>query len=215
MTTTAVKKKQGGGKPTNGIVARRRELITTYILAGLSRTAIERQLAPQGVSIVKVRYLYDKIIGDMRAGEDELLASARIQAIERIRRDLVALRNPGQLRNKNGYPVFENVLDGKGKPIKSGGRNVKRPVPAPIDYAKIATHERLLASIEGTTQPLEVKVEADVVIKRSILAVVANLTHEEMAALADEDRRIEVRMLEATSSAGVRSGSGPKEETDP
>lgn len=134
-----------------------------------------------------IRRAYDGIRAEQRKGFEAEQKDVRIQAIARLSRDLADLRNPGQLRNKNGYPVFENVLDTSGKPVRVKGRNLKRPVMAAIDYARVKEHEALRAKIEGTLQPIELKVDADVTIRQSLLAVVANLTPERLDELANEE----------------------------
>jgi hypothetical protein len=171
----------------------REAYVERLMLSGMSRTQVVRQLVAHGVSTSLVKRAFETIVSGWRASREESSASARFETIERLRRDLAEMRNPGQLRNRNGYPVFENVLGPDGRPIRKGGRNVKKPVMAPINWSAVRAHEALLADIEGTNAPIDVKVDVDATVRASILAVVGGLTIERTETLVAEQLELERR----------------------
>lgn len=175
-------------------MVQRKSYITRLVLSGLSYTQIVESATQSGdLNIAQVTRAYDAIIKEYRRDHENGNKHARYEAVQRLRRDLASLRNPGQLSNKNGYPVFKNVLDEAGRPIKRNGKNLKQPVMAPIDYARIVQHEALLAKIEGTLKPMELKLDVDVVSRTALFAIVAELSSEKIEQLALEQSELERR----------------------
>jgi hypothetical protein len=174
----------------------RRSFVRRLIFSGLTVDQIA-QNATGKYTPEEVSRTYREIVGGWRREQEQADGTARTEAIQRLRRDLAEMRNPGQLRNKNGYPVFENVLDADGNPKKVGRKLLKKPVQAPIDWAAVAKHETLLAKIEGTMKPVELKVDVDVSIRQSMLAVIANMTPEQIDRYAEEDIELERRAKRA------------------
>lgn len=182
---------------------RRRRFIVSLISSGLDRVEGVQTAAEKGqMSKTYARVLWDRVRNEWRKSGEETEGTARVEAIHRIRRDLAELRNPKQLRNANGYPVFENVLDAAGRPIKDNGRNRKRPVQASVDWARVIAHERFLADLEGTMAPIEVKVDVDMRVQKSITAVIANLDSAQMDELVAQDRERE-RLALIAKRAGL------------
>jgi hypothetical protein len=175
--------------PSLGERLERRNLVVQFMLSGLTFDQMARQLADRGVSTEAARRVYDEVIAEMRNGQDELIRNARIETIHRLRRDLAALRNPKQARDKDGKLVFDEQKDARGRVIGLV------PRAEPIDFARVVAHETLLAKIEGTLEPVKIQVDAEMITRRSILTVVANLTAEKLDELALEDEELERKAL--------------------
>lgn len=183
VTNEATKGRSGLGppprRPSEQEIGARRELVYKLICSGSTVDQVVIFGKRQGYGESALRRDHEAIVRSWRASLDGQCETARAEAIQRIRRDLSELRNPGQLRNRNGYPVFETVRDPRsGAPIKRDGRAVKRPVMASVNSMMVARFEELLMKLEGSATPTEVRVDVDVRERRAALAIVARLTPE-------------------------------------
>ncbi len=180
----------------------RRTYVTRLILAGLSYSQVMEAGTRSGqYNEHQITRTYEAILVAWRKEHETGNKSARFEAIQRLRRDLADIRNPGQLRGKNGAPVFEVVLDANGKPVKRNGKPLKKPVMAAIDYARVVAHEAQLAKIEGTLKPLEVKIDVDVVSRSALMAIVSEMSTEKMEALVAEELEL-ARLARIGKSGG-------------
>ncbi len=117
--------------------------------------------------VSKIRQDFERDHPDARA-----LQAARLQA------DLVKLRE--------GTPMWRTKRTEDGKVIAG-----KREKFAKINYTAIARLEAQLADVLGTNEPIRVKVQAEVQVRTSLQAVIANLEPEDKMKLIEEAKDIE------------------------
>jgi hypothetical protein len=108
---------------------------------------------------------------------EEELTHARAQAIQRIRKDLTRMR-------ESIAPLLP----------KSKGKKGATPPPEPVSYREIAAHELLLARIEGTLRPVEVKVDVRANSRRALIDTINSMSPEDMDRLVAEQRDLEMRL---------------------
>jgi hypothetical protein len=169
----------------------RRLDVERLMLAGLPVGQIAAQL---GIDRHQVAHVYREVAEDWRREQEDDQGVARALAVQRLTRDLAQMRNPLPLRDRRtGEVVEETVRDAAGIAVKRGGRVVKRTVLAEVDWKAVDQHERLLAQIQGTLRPVEVRVDVDATVRASLAAVVASLKPEELDELVAEQEALEAR----------------------
>lgn len=176
------------------MLARRLD-VERLMLAGLTVGQISTQL---GLTPKRVEYVYREISEAWLRESETDQRFARAQVAQRLRRDLAQMRNPLPLRDRRtGEVVTEAVLDGGGQPVKRSGKPIRRTVLADVDWKAVDQHERLLAQVEGTLRPIEVKVDVDTTLRRSLTAVVASLDEARIGELLAEQEELEERASRA------------------
>lgn len=116
---------------------------------------------------------YGIISDEWQKQSEEELQSARAQAIQRIRADLVNMRfDLGETKKRKGPKARELEQ---------------------ATFKDIAAHERLLAQIEGTLRPVEVKVSVGDVSRRALIDAINAMSPDEMNAAIAEQRELELR----------------------
>jgi hypothetical protein len=171
----------------------REEFVARLMLSGLPIGQIVEQAARSlGLDRKGTRAVYDRLCERWTADVEQDLKHARAQAINRIRRDLAQMRNPLPVRHPHSGEVLTAArLDALGARVKVGGVEVRDPIPSEVDWRVVNQHERLLASIEGTLRPIEVAVDLVVTQRRSLAALVATLSPEDLEELEEEQRLLE------------------------
>lgn len=165
-------------------LAERRMVVMHLMLAGYTRDLIIEHCEERyGWTQIQIRTSYDAISSDWTKQSEEDLAHARAQAIQRIRNDLVQMRE--QLYAK---PVLPRKKRGK-KDEKTAPQDIK------VTFKDLAAHEHLLARIEGTLRPIEVKIDIRATSRRALIDVINGMAPEELDALAIEQREIERKAL--------------------
>jgi len=166
-------------KPSKGEVQDRREFARELVLKGHTRheairVMVEELFVPEATAerlfkdeVSKIRKDFEQDHPDARA-----LQAARLQA------DLAKLRA--------GIPAWRAKRTAEGK-IVAG----KRERFLKIDYTAIARLEAQLADVLGTNEPIRVKVQAEVQVRTSLQAVIANLEPEDKMKLIEEAKAIE------------------------
>ena len=128
-----------------------------------------------GISQTQANYIVSRVRTSWRAEFEEGMQTARAEAVTRLRRDLSRMRQD----KANGVPG--------------------------VRWADIARHESLLASIEGTAQPVRVDVQDNSTAMREALSAV-------MGALSEED--IETYIAEGYEAANEDTPLLPVGDTD-
>jgi hypothetical protein len=160
------------GVYTRGEVLQQEEFIFNGIISGVSFETIAvafRQQFP-GTGRIRVQTLYERVGGRMREEARERDKNAQLEAVQRSKRRLVRLHM---------------TLDQFDPKDKSHTKEV-----ATI-HQRILAEESFLADLTGSREPM--KVEVNVQVKETLLAVVMNASPEEMnKRLADmhETRRL-------------------------
>ena len=169
------------------------EFVSRLRLAGLPVGQIAEQAARSvGLDRKATRLIYDRLCESWTADVEADLRHARALAVQRLKRDLASMRNPLPVRApKSGEVLTEAVLDANGQRVKRDGKEVRRPVLGEVPWHAVNSHERLLASIEGTLRPIEVAVDVTVSARRSLATLVATLTEDELQEIEDEQRILE------------------------
>lgn len=153
-------------------VRERRREIQQLMLAGYTLAQLYTYGERHGWSFAQVKNDYTHISDAWSKQSEEELQHARSQAIQRIRRDLTEMRAA--------------VLTKKGKGKKGA-------VQEAMSFKDIATHEMLLARIEGTLRPVEVKVDVRASSRRALIDVINGMTPEEMDQLVEDQRALEMK----------------------
>lgn len=179
--------------PDPGPSKERVEFVTRLMLAGLPLGQIVEQAARSvGLDNKGTRLIYDRLCDSWTQNVEQDLKHSRAQAINRLRRDLAQIRNPGPLRAPHtGEVLTEAVLDANGQRFKRGGVEVRQPILNDTDWKAVNAHERLLASIEGTLRPVEVAVDVTVSQRRSLAVLISSLSETEIVELEEEQRLLE------------------------
>lgn len=152
----------------------RRDDVERLMLAGLPIEQIVTYGKDKGWDDPVVRRDYNAIADEWSKQSEEALQHARGQAVQRIRGDLARMRLEAENRPK--------------------GR--KGPQWAELQAATfkdIAAHERLLAQIEGTLRPVEVKITINDSSRRALIDVINTMTPAEMDQLIREQKDLELR----------------------
>jgi hypothetical protein len=164
------------GKPTAEVrkaVAERRIEIQSLMLAGYTLSQLHRYAEDRGWSYAQVENDYRFISDEWTKQSEEELQHARAQAIQRIRKDLTEMREP--------------------PPVKGKGKKGS-PTRAQASYKDIAAHEMLLARIEGTLRPVEVKVDVRASSRRALIDTINGMSPDEMDRIVAEQRAFELRL---------------------
>ncbi len=173
------KAREGGAKPARkGTIAAspaqmriRRDYISGLLLQGATWDQIRVDVGRVfEISEQQVRHAYDEILDTWSRQEEADAKHQRAAAIQRLSADLVTMR--GQLA-----------------PSKVSGK--RRTPKKKINWKDINAHESLLAKVQGTLRPVEVKVDVDATTRRSLLAIVGSMTGSELDQLVEEQRELE------------------------
>lgn len=164
----------------------RHAVIRQYMLAGYTGDRIVEICGERyGWTLGQVRATYATICDEWTKQSEDELQHARAQAIQRIRFDLAKMREA----------VHSPPPRGRGKGRKKGGKDAPESEERIPTFKDIAAHEMLLARIEGTLRPIEVKVDIRAVSRRALIDVIQGMAPEEMDALVIEQREIERKAL--------------------
>lgn len=151
----------------------RRAFVQQLMLAGCTQAQIVEYGRERGFSKKECVRDYGAITDEWQKQSEEELQSARAQAIQRIRADLVRMRiDLGETKKKKGPKARELEQ---------------------ATFKDIVAHERLLAQIEGTLRPVEVKVSVGDVSRRALIDAINAMSPEEMNAAIAEQRELEFR----------------------
>lgn len=184
-------------RPASSVVmAERRAYISRLMLAGLSVDQIAEQAAAHlKITLVQAEYTYKLVARSWMKDSGREQARDRVEAIQRLRRDLAQMRAPLPRRDRDGQVIYETVADAEGNPVLRNGKPVRRPVLAEVDWASIARHEALLSRIEGTQRPIVVQLDPRENLRLAAARLFESMTDEEcdrmiaMAAEYDEHGR--------------------------
>lgn len=144
------------------------------MLAGYTLSQLQTYGEKRGWTHAVVKNDFTLISDEWSKQSEEELQYARAQAIQRIRRDLVRMRESQEPERRKGK---------KGQPQRE-----------PASNKDIAAHELLLARIEGTLRPVEVKVDVRASSRRSLIDTINAMRPEEMDQLVAEQRELELRL---------------------
>lgn len=173
---------------------KRRAYIMRLMLSGLTQVQIfELCRATLGISDHQVRYVYDEINEEWARQHEQDHRYARPQAIQRLRRDLAEMRTPRPLRDRDGKVVRDVVRGSDGKPVKKGRKVLRAVVEAEKDWKALSGHEMLLARIEGTLRPVELKIDPATTQRRALQSVISNLSPEDMDRMVEEQAELEAK----------------------
>jgi hypothetical protein len=173
---------------------KRRAYIMRLMLSGLTFAQIaELCCAALGITEHQVRYVYDEVNEEWARQSEQELRYARPQAIQRIRCDLAEMRTPRPLRDRDGKVVRDVVRGPDGKPLKKGRKLVRAVVEAEKDWKALSGHEMLLARIEGTLRPVELKIDPATTQRRALQSVISNLSPEDMDRMVAEQAELEAK----------------------
>ena len=151
----------------------RRAFVHQLMLAGCTQAQIISFGAERGWQKSECLRDYGLIADEWQKQSEEELQSARAQAIQRIRADLVTMRiDFGETKKKKGPKARELEQ---------------------ATFKDIVAHERLLAQIEGTLRPVEVKVSVGDVSRRALIDAINAMSPDEMNAAIAEQRDLELR----------------------
>lgn len=160
-------------KPSKDI-ADRQAIIQSLMLAGCTLAQCIVYGRGQHWSRSVVEADYRSINDDWQKQSDEEIQAARTQAIQRLRSDLAEMRTDLRIGTK-------------------GGKGAVKRVDRDATYKDIAAHENLLAKIEGTLRPIEVKVNIGHESRRALIDVINSLSQEDMDQMVAEQRALEAR----------------------
>lgn len=152
----------------------RRDDVERLMLAGLPIEQIVTYGNDKGWDNHAVRRDFNAITDEWSKQSEEALQHARGQAVQRIRGDLARMRLEAEKQPK--------------------GR--KGPQWAELQAATfkdIAAHERLLAQIEGTLRPVEIKLTINDSSRRALIDVINAMAPAEMDQLIREQKDLELR----------------------
>ncbi len=172
----------------------RRAHVLTLVRAGCSRAVtIERAARELEIDPSIADRLYREVTSQWTRDFEQGAKTARAEAIERVRGDIVKLRAGTVQRKPTGAPKMIAKRDEYGRIERRADGTAKRCMLRKVDWAALRQAEKLLAELEGTLAPIETRVEADVTVRAAILGVVASLGPEEQRRLIDEQRELERR----------------------
>ena len=172
----------------------RRAYVLELVRAGASKSvAIERGCKALGCEPNVLERLYLEITTAWSREFEQTSKAARPEAIERVRLDVMKIRAGDIVRKPNGQPKMAAKRDEDGRIVRRADGTPKRCMVRKVDWPALARAEKLLAELEGTLAPLEVKHEADVTVRAAVLTVVASLGPEEQRQLIAEQEELERR----------------------
>lgn len=156
----------------------RRAEVHDLMLAGYTLSQIERLFHERGLSQGQARRDYYEISEGWSKQTEGELQHSRAQAIQRIRMDLARMRSAKE----------QAASTKKGK---------KKQVLAELEQATwkdITSHEMLLARIEGTLRPVEIKVDVRASSRRALIETINAMSPEEMDSLVAEQKLLEAKL---------------------
>lgn len=164
--------KRGTPAATPAEMRVRRDFIRNSLLQGMTYSQVREECRRTfgGLTDQQVKNAYDQVLEAWSSEEEADSKHTRAAVIQRLRADLAVMRAPLA-------------------PSKKSGRRLtpKKKLP----WKEINAHETLLAKVEGTLRPTEVKVDVDVTTRRSLMAIVGTMTGPQLDALLEEERRLE------------------------
>lgn len=183
----------------------RRAHVLALVRAGCSRAlTIERAAAELQIDPALAATLYREITAQWARDWEQGSKTARAEAVERVRGDIVRIRKGEVVRKANGAPRMVVQRDAYGRIERRPDGKAKRCMLRRIDETALRQSEKLLAELEGTLAPLESRVEVDVTVRAALLGVVASLGPEQQRELIEEQRELERRAgLAVEPAAGV------------
>lgn len=118
----------------------------------MSRRVVREQAAAElGISEQDADAVYREISRELDAEFRESVKELKAEQLERLQDDLMRLRQAAR--------------DDPGNPRK---------------WSALSRHEAIFARVAGTFEPIGIKIEADVRIRESLLAVIASMGQEDM-----------------------------------
>lgn len=155
----------------------RRDYITGLLLQGMTFDAIAADCQRTfGITEIQTRNAYDAVLDAWSRQSEADAKHARAAVIQRLRSDLVVMR----------ADLAPSAKTGRAKKPKRK-----------VDFKTINAHETLLAKVEGTLRPIEVKVDVDATTRRSLTAIIGSLTGADLDKLVEEERELEAKAAEA------------------
>lgn len=181
-------------QPSSVMMSERRAYISRLMLAGLPADQVAEQAAAHlQITILQAKHAYKNVIRAWAQDSGAEVQRDRVEAIQRLRRDLAQMRAPLPRRDRKGQVIFETVLDEKGNPVLRNGQPVRRPVLSEIDWTAVARHEALLSRIEGTQRPVEVRFSPVDNLRTSAARMFEAMSDEEIQAMIDEANKYDER----------------------
>ncbi len=173
MTT----RRQPEKKPSKAEMRDRREYVAGLVRAGNTRTnAIQQAVRNLYVSWEIAERLYKEVVKQITQDFEVDHPDARALQAARLQADLAALRE--------GTPGWRSKRDKEGRVLRNKkGKAYQEPYKK-VRWDAVARIEAQLADVLGTNAPIRVKVQAEVQVRTSLAAVIANLEP------ADKDRLV-------------------------
>lgn len=172
----------------------RRAYVLALIRAGASKAiVIERGASALRCEPHVIERLYLEIATAWARDFEQTAKTARPEAIERVRLDIMRIRQGDVQRKANGQPKMVAKRDADGRIERRPDGTPKKCQLRKVDWTALRQAEKLLAELEGTLAPIVVKQDTDVTVRASILAAVASLGPAEQAALIEEQAELERR----------------------
>ncbi len=186
-------------KPSLAENSDRRRHILALIGLGCSRErVVERAMKELRIAESVADRLYLEVSRDRSRKSEQEQPFARALTIERLHRDLEKLREGEIVYDDAGAPVKVQAIDPiSGKLLRTPTGRPKMVPKRKRNYVAIARMEAQLADVEGTNAPIKVKVEGEVVLRRSLSATIASLSPEEIQAYVLEQEELEHRAARA------------------
>lgn len=186
-------------KPSPAESSDRRRHILALIGLGCSRErVVERAMKELRIAESVADRLYRETTQELRRKAELDQPLARALTIERLHRDLEKLREGEIVYDDEGVPMKVQATDPiTGKLLRTPTGRPKMVPRRKRNAQAIARVEALLADVEGTNAPIKVKVEGEVVLRRSLSATIASLSPEEIEAYVMEQEELEHRAARA------------------
>lgn len=182
-------------KPTRSELRDRRGYMRELVHGGHTRhEAVQLAVEHLYVSEQIATRLFGDAVAQIRRDFEQDHPDARALQAARIQADLAKLRE--------GTPVWRAKRSEHGNPLRG-----KRERFMKINWLAIARLEAQLADILGTNEPIRVKVQAEVQVRSSLQAVIANLAPEDKERYIREAIEIERKagLLPAEEAVSDRS----------
>lgn len=153
----------------------RRDDVERLMLAGLPIEQIVSYGKDKAWDPHAIRRDFNAITDEWSKQSEEALQHARGQAVQRIRADLARMRL---------------VVEEQPKGSKAGPQWAELQAAT---FKDIVAHERLLAQIEGTLRPVEMKITINDSSRRALIDVINAMSPDEMNQLIREQKELELR----------------------
>ena len=164
--------------PGDPEIVARRKLVRQLMVLGVTRNQLVDAMRDQGVILTdaQARRDYSVVLREWSADYEEDRSLSRAAQIARLTSDLARLRRDA---------ATASTQAGVSHAARAGY------------WRAVEAHENLLARIQGHMAPVKVQVDASLTVRESLVGVIANMSPEELDALAAEQVAVEADAAEA------------------